>query len=298
MVAWTITESINLIIAVLSIIPAIILYKQYRRTIVLDYLIFSLAFVTVSSTLIWTIFSTIFKLLIFYQLHHISYFLTSYFFFLHGTRLRWKRTPKLIWYIGHGWLIIAVISILFFKIAAQTEYATVLFIQMPHGYSSYYPNGAGVNLTKDVILYSTSHNIFRVLYSLFAFFVMLYAYLTVEMAHKTPSISRSRNLWLVAIVNSIIYFTAILPWALAYIHFDVQIILSVALVIVAYSTLRIPEGMLMSHIQITRASFLYLKVQKMTSNEEKQSFGMESLVKYLHSLPKELMASRGITAEN
>ncbi|MCE7735543.1 MAG: hypothetical protein GPJ54_11740 [Candidatus Heimdallarchaeota archaeon] len=293
MVVWTITETINLIVAILSIIPSIILVRQYRRTQIFDYLIFSGAFITVSFTLVWTILATLTELLIFYQLHHITYFFTSYFFAWHALRLRWERPPRLIWYIVNIWIIIAIIIVLLFKIMIQPESAEVIFIQMHHGYSSYYPKGAGVTINGDVILYSTSHNIIRVFYSLFAFFIMLYAYLTVDLAHKTSAIVRGRKLWLIAIINSLLYFTAILPWVLIHIHFDVQIILSLGLILVAYVNLKIPEAMLMSHVQLTRASFLYHKVRKMTEVEAQKQLGMESLVRYLQSLPQHLLVREG-----
>ncbi|UCG01867.1 MAG: hypothetical protein JSW11_19965 [Candidatus Heimdallarchaeota archaeon] len=61
------------------------------------------------------------------------------------------------------------------------------------------------------------------------------------------------------------------------------------LALIAYTTLRYPEAILLSKIQFIRAIKLYKVIQSFQTQKQVNNFGFLSLVEYLRKLPPEII---------
>lgn len=293
----TIDEWLVIIIGFISLIPSFILLKQYIKTSIVDFLLFSGVFFSVTATCFSSIFADATNILFFFQLHRWALVFTFLFFFLHGSRILWTRTPTVIWYIGIIWFAILVFLILFWEIIPQEDTAFVLFMEMPHGPNQFHPKGAGLKTPGGVILNSSSHRLLSDLYSLYTAGILGYTYIKIKPIHPTKKIVITKRLWLIIWSLVFVYGILGLPWVF---HFLSSIISSfstirfllilIAEVLSAFIAIMIPESMLISQTQVLRAQKLYKQVQQFHSKQEIKEFGMESLVEYLKHIPKEAMA--------
>ena len=62
------------------------------------------------------------------------------------------------------------------------------------------------------------------------------------------------------------------------------------LAVIAYTTIRYPEAILLSKVQIIRAMNLYKAIQSLQTQKQVHEFGLASIVKYLKKLPPEIVA--------
>ena len=290
-----ITEWLNLIFAFLALIPAIVLIIQYHRTGIQDCLLLVGAFITCSSTLTLAVIASITNILLLYQLHHWSYITLHLFFLFYACRLRWDHPPKVIQYSGVIWACILAFLIFFWEVMPQPNRAVVMLLEMPHGYSSYFPNGAGLAVN-GLIIFSTAHNILRVFFSIYVFLIALYSLLTAKPFYETKKVILARRLWIVAAVILLQYCILVIPWLYVYIQgieLNIQLLIVISMSIVAYIAIMIPEGLLLSHAQIYRALELYQRVQNVPTEEALISIGLPSLIEYLKSIPKDLIETLG-----
>ncbi len=287
MIDLSATELVNLILATMALLPAGVLVNQYRRTGVQDYLLFGGTFILFFVMLLATVIGSITNLLILMQIHHWCYNILFFFLFLQAVRMRWDFAPRFIWYLGVIWCSILVFLIFFWELMAQPDRAVVLFLEMPHGHSSYYPDGAGFMTSGGIIIYSTAHNILRVLYSIYIWILLLYAHWTVKPVYSSDRIILARRLMICAVIAGFIYLILCLPW-FPYVPLLNAFLILVFLVI-AYVSIRIPEGLLISQTQILRVVKLYKEIKNLTSKQAVQRFGMPSLIDYLQNIPPELL---------
>ncbi|MFX0208961.1 MAG: hypothetical protein ACFFDT_23455, partial [Candidatus Hodarchaeota archaeon] len=62
------------------------------------------------------------------------------------------------------------------------------------------------------------------------------------------------------------------------------------LAVIAYTTLRYPEAILLSKVQLIRAFSLYQSIQTLQTHKQVREFGLVSLVEYLKKLPPEIIS--------
>ena len=149
---------LNLIVATLALFPSIMLYFQYKQLKLADLLLFSLFFLMASVSMYSSFFAPETDKLILYQIHNISWVLTFYLLQIHSLRIKWEAEPSLLRVINKVWTLFLVLTILLWEKQIQHKNTNVLFIDMPHSHSSYFPNEAGTKIgTRDalVVLYAT-----------------------------------------------------------------------------------------------------------------------------------------------
>ena len=284
----SLVELINLFLAIIALVPAIVIVKQYRRTGIDDYLLFAGAFFTFSILLTVSFIGIVTNWLFIMQLDHWLYNSLFFLWFLHSVRMRWDRTPRIVWYTGVIWYSILMFLILFWEgMSPQPEQAIVLFMEMPHTHSTYYPFGAGIMTSGGVIIYSTAHGILRLLFHMYVWAILLYAYWTVKPVYSSERIILARRLMIFAGLIGLIYMILSLPW-LPEIPL-LNAILFVGFGLVIYVAIRIPEGLVLSQVQIIRAVGLYKQVKDLSSELAVKRFGMPSLVEYLQNIPPEII---------
>ena len=294
MAVLTIDEWLVIIIGLISLIPSLILLKQYLKTFVVDFLLFSGVFLSVTVTCFSSIFADTTDLLIFFQLHRWALVFTFLFFFLHGSRVLWTRTPTIIWYIGIIWFAILIFLICFWEIMPQDDSAFVLFMEMPHGPNQFHPKGAGLQTLGGVIINSSSHRLLSDLYSLYTAGILGYTYIRIKPIHSTKKIVFTKRLWIIIWSLVFVYGVLGLPWVFSFFSSMISsfstirfLLILVAEVLSAFIAIIIPESMLISQTQVLRAQKLYKHVQHFHTEQEIKEFGMESLVEYLKNIPKE-----------
>ncbi|UCG00937.1 MAG: hypothetical protein JSW11_15135 [Candidatus Heimdallarchaeota archaeon] len=177
----------------------------------------------------------------------------------------------------------------------QPETATVLFWKMSHNYSSYYPQGAGLITQGGVIISSTGFNFLSNMFDFFVVALLLYAYIKVQIVQPTAEIIRARRFLIIAAAILSIYTIIVLPW-FTFIPLPNALVL-ITLVIVSYIAFRVPEGLLLSHVQILRAIGLYKEMKVLSSEQATKRYGSHSLVEYLQNIPPELIGYTWETLE-
>ncbi len=279
MAGLTIIQWINIIAAVLILIPTAVSIKHYYRTGIVDFLIFGLFFAMIFLTLSGNVLASITNILFFYQLHYGAWISNTILLLLHVIRMRWGRFQKIAWYIGVVWFSVLAFLIILWKIMLQPETSSFLNLVIPHLYSSYHPSGAGIMIADGLILFSTSHRIICQLFFIYAFCVALYSYLTIKPFVSTDRIILAHKLWIIAIIATVVYFVMSLPWAPQIAFLNALLILT--FILIAYIAIRLPEAMIITEVQVHRAIHLYKKVQELTTAKAVKDFGMPELVKYL-----------------
>ncbi len=78
-----------------------------------------------------------------------------------------------------------------------------------------------------------------------------------------------------------------LPW-FTFIPLPNALVLA-TLVIISYIAFIVPEGLLLSHVQILRAISLYKEMKILSPEQATKRYGSHSLVEYLQNLPPELI---------
>lgn len=278
--------TLNLLISIIAMIPSIVLFKQFISTRIADYLIFGMVFLGASLIFILNFLTQSYSSLIIYQLHFFIGNAAVFFILWYIVRMRWyrKRTSP-FWYVGVIWFFFLEILILFWKSMTQPEEAKVIFLQMPSRYTSYHPKGAGIKIDGDTILFSTSFPLLSDLFQIFIAALFLYNTISLVPIHPTEKIEKAKRLWIIAasfyLINSIIH----LPWFK--ISEFTNLLTLLVFVIIGYITIRIPEGVLISGIQIQRIYFLLEKYHILDAKTKE--YALSSIIDYLESIPTDLI---------
>lgn len=255
---------ISLWIGVMVLIPAARLIQLYVSTKIIDFVLFAGFFITIFFSAVGNFFGLLTDNIIFYQIHHISIYIGFLCLFLHTVRIKWETPPKIIWAIGISWPIIIILFILMWEPMQQPDEAYVVFMDMKRSSSSYFPNGAGLVTSDDTVIYSSGHAGIGLAYFIFVSLVLLYVYITLEPATEFRKIRLVRKLWIIIWFNLLSWSIMIMPW-MQFFEYNNGIIL-IGLLLVAYITFRIPEGVLITQIQILRALNLYNIIEKERTN--------------------------------
>ena len=277
-----------IIIGTISIIPAFILFKQYLKTRIFDFLLFSIVFFSVTIDGYCEIIVSFVNNLFLFQFFGFFYNVILLSFFLHSTRLIWVKTPKIVFITGILWFIFIDVLILFWQLLPFETNSHLLFLDIPLSYSSFYPLGAGVTFDGFTIL-SWNQRLLILGYLLYSSSLLLYGYLRIKPVVPSNTILKIKNLWIIVWTLVLLYSIFSLPWFYSLLPIRIELIfILIAESLSAYIAIVYPESMLISHAQIIRAEEFYSKIRSITI-EDRQYLSLDSLVNYVNSLPKDLI---------
>ncbi|OLS24201.1 MAG: hypothetical protein HeimC3_21000 [Candidatus Heimdallarchaeota archaeon LC_3] len=281
----TINQWLGVLIAFTTLPPIYLLLKKYKISRIDDYLLFALFFISGFTILITDPIAGFTNKLFFYQLHHIAIDIGYLILFIHALRTIWKSPPVIYRAIGYGWFMILFILTLLWRVMEQPEIANVILFDLPHTFSSYFPLGAGLELDNGVIIYSTAFRYLGEFYRIYTLLFLLFAYVNISPLKETKVVMRAKNLWIICwlfiLIHAIsMFFTSITD--------IVSIFLLGSGIIIVYISLFIPEGVLISYIQITRLLNIYDAI----SNEETEKYlsiqeNNEQIFTYLQTIDVE-----------
>jgi hypothetical protein len=221
----------------------------------MDYLLFGLFFFTGFVILLFDPIASITNELIFYQIHHVAIDTAYLILILHALRTRWPNPPFLFFAIGILWYILLFTLTLLCQIMPQPEAAMVIFLELPHSFSTYWPLGAGLELENGIIIYSTAFRYIGELYRIFSLVLLIFAYLTFHPYDKSLEVGRGKRLWLIVWLFLLLHAISMFPWL------NITEIVSLFLLIdgalLAYILIRMPEYLIISHSQFMRFHKLY-----------------------------------------
>ena len=278
MIVPTENELLGLILAFVGIFPSILLLKLYFQTKITDYLLFGLFFLDGIMVLVLDPIAGITNNLIFFQLHHLSIDFAFLLLFIHACRMTWKRIPRSVLFIGFSYYLILLFMTLLWQNFTQPEFANVIFINLPHSFSSYFPEGAGLKYN-GIIIYSTAFRYIGEFFRIFSLIFLFNAYYFKSRPYLIESdnkIVRARQIWLLIWSLFLLHTLSLIffPYSL------VSIFLVIAAVLIFYITFFLPEGLLISSVQLTRILPLYSFILKQTEKNPHNTT-IESISTYL-----------------
>jgi hypothetical protein len=279
MIEISLNQQLALILAFIGIFPSIRLIELFKKTKISDYLLFGLFFLDGILVLVLDPIAGLTNILIFYQLHHITIDIAFLILFIHACRMIWKNPPKLVIFLGLGYFLLLFFLTLLWKLSLQPENAKVIFFMLPHSFSTYYPYGAGFSLN-GVIIYSTSFRYLGEFFRIFSLFFLFYAYLfkvRATLKYQDDSIKKTRKIWLLIWALFLMHTITLFPWF----NFPlVSLFLVTAAILIFYITIFIPEGLLLSSVQVTRILPLYSYIVSQSKLDPHNST-IESISTYL-----------------
>ena len=284
-------QQLGVIVAFVALIPAILLFRQYFKTRLPDYLLFAIFFVDGSLTLILDPIAGVTNILIAYQLHHLTIDLAYLLLFIHGSRIIWKKVPRPLLVVTVVWYAALFIMTALWQPMTQPATATFFWIaNIPHTFSTYYPAGAGLTLN-GVIIYSTAYRYWGELFRVYVIAILLYAYINVVPVNRTPRILRAKKIWISVWFVFLLDALTLFPILYEFNQF-ISLILLIAGALMTYIAVFIPEAMVISKVQAQRAFNLYDRLQKASNEEEIEKLQIESLVMYLKTVKTALQEEK------
>ena len=278
-------------IALLCLIPALIFFNYFRYTGVGDYSLYSGMWLTGMITYFAKAFHNLFYPNILAQQVGDAFSILFFFLvFIYAMRMKWEHPPRVLWYSGIIWFSFMLLIIVLYEIVLIPERG--LFFLFEVRKFSEKEIGVGFITQGGMIVMSNGFRILSHVWRLSAMVLFIYVHLTTSFIIKMDNrVKIARNLWVSAGI------LACLPPLLALgHHFSLwttnEIIYNlfylIGLINIAYVSIRYPESLLLSYVQIGRAHKLYNTIQ--TSSIRKE-FGSSSLIEYLQKLPKEIFLS-------
>ncbi|MFW9995336.1 MAG: hypothetical protein ACFFD4_25085 [Candidatus Odinarchaeota archaeon] len=293
-------DLIKVLISSSCLIPIPLLYLLYRRTGIADYLIFAGVFLTLSASVSLAILAPKTNNMIFWQLRHISMYVSHLLIFFHAIRLAWGKYPRYLTAMMITWFTVLVVLTLLWK-PMLNERGIFLFWEMnPHsletiigtGGSELPEMGAGF-VINGIIILSTSHPQLAYGFYFVAASTYLYVILTQKPAIPTSRITTAKRLWI--LIGTINFFATglLLFWPFS-VTFELAVSLVIAeLILIAVVALKYPESILITYTQIVRARKLFEDVRNDSGKQIQEivfvQSGITSLNEYLKSIPKSLM---------
>lgn len=268
-----------------AIFPCLVLFKVYSKTKILDFLIFSLfwglgLFVGTTNILV-----TLTNKLIYYQLFEIFFDFWFILLLLHALRLNREHISLKILILALIYWLFLFILVINWKIFSQPHDATVIFIKLPHNYSSFFPSGAGFQIN-GIIVYSSG---FRMLGDYFRIAIIIYlliSYYKLNPALNIKSTLKVKKLWIFTWLLFLVWNAInLLPIPSSY---PTGLFLFVIGILIMYLSLKYPESMVLSQAQSLRVLKLYdlVNTDKIISNIEKD--GYEPFLNYIKSIYQQL----------
>ncbi|UCG04090.1 MAG: hypothetical protein JSW11_08895 [Candidatus Heimdallarchaeota archaeon] len=270
------TDLIGLLFGSLSLIPVYFLVKYYRKTQILDYLLFTGVFVCNAignfSSFIRTFIE--FNFINPYWIkffHFLGYFfgilVYSPFLLLYSLRIKWDNPRRVAWYMA------TILTLLMIYCSFENFYFRNLYL-----------------------LISNHSGFIDILTNLSQFSILgftIFVYLTSKQEIDDKRVKIARMLWIIsgcflllAPLFGIIYVMS----GYANVWEDLMYVFSlVGILLIAYVTIRYPEAVLFSHAQIIRAFTVYEKVVSLKSGDPIHEYGVSALVDYLKRIPQDLI---------
>jgi hypothetical protein len=177
---------------------------------------------------------------------------------------------------------------MFWELQEQPDRATFLFFTISKGGNAlYHPNGAGLP-DNDFLTYSTSFPHLNIIFTLYIAFLGVYYATRYTPLHQTPRIRKAQKLWYFVFSLHLLYY--ILALSNLDLNIFVQSTLFVAILIIIYIILFIPEGLILSHYQITSVYKLYDDIDQIEMDTDKESRNMtiEQIKDYMNSITIDL----------
>lgn len=287
MVNLSLLHLANIAISTLALIPSLVLIRMFIRTRISEYLLFAIFFIFGSIAGYMVVIVDLTNALIYWKILGISTNATYFVLFLHATRVRWEKPPRLIWYVGLSWFSILVVSILLWQSMDLPDRARVLFWEMPANYSPVTSGGAGLEISDNVYLYASSFSVLGTLFIIFTVCLLLYTYTTLKPVMATKRVNRTRRLWILAFIPLLIFWVNVMPGVGILSNTIAPGLVIVLLVLVVYITIFLPESVLITQTQIIRAQSLYRAV--LLGDVGIIDLGkVEKISEYIKQLPKDL----------
>lgn len=292
--AFTFTDWLWLLTALLALLPLKVLFTHYSRTRIKEYLFL---FFAIFSTFLIVFFLAYSKLtidipllnLVMYQGFLLGCASIPLFIFLYVIRIRWETPPKLLLSLVFFWFFLLVVLTLFSRLMSQPDAAPVLIWDnlRQHSYSFFHPNGVGLTTSTGIIIYASSFPLLGLFFALAVECLKIYIYVRTELVLPTDhKLRRVRILWIVSACILAICYIFLLPWSYNEIFALIAVILFY--IVLNYIVIRYPEYVLISSVQLIRARNLYDKISSLQTSAEIQEFGLKSLVDYLKSIPSDI----------
>lgn len=250
MESLTLNQFIGIFVGITALLPSWLLTKKYLNSGNKDYMIFSLWFAVAFMVMIIDPLAGYTNMLFFYQMHNIGIDIVYFLLFIHAIRIRWENPPRILLAIGTGWFLLLFLLTSFWTLMVQPDATTILNVEIAHSFSSYYPLGAGLKIGESIV-YGSSFRLLGDLYRIFVLALLLVIYLSVENIDHEPRAEKARWLWLIVWIFFMCHALSLLPF---FVTFEVvSFFLIIAGAIITYIAVFIPEGMLITEVQQSRA---------------------------------------------
>ncbi|MHA2248370.1 MAG: hypothetical protein ACXADY_25710 [Candidatus Hodarchaeales archaeon] len=276
-------------IALLCLIPAFLFLKYFQYTGVGDYSLYSGMWITGMIThFAKVIHNRIYPDIIAQQIADAFSILFFFLVFLYAMRMKWEHPPRVLWYSGIIWFSFMQLIILLYEVVFIPERG-IFFIFEVIRFGDW-EIGVGFISQGGIIIMSSGFRLLSHIWRLFVMLLFIYVNLTtpfiIKMDHR---VKVARNLWvsagLIACIPPILvlghHFSL---WTVSEVIYNTFYLLG--LINIAYVSIRYPESLLLSYVQIARAHNLYKTIQ--TNNMQKE-FGISVLIEYLQKLPKDII---------
>ncbi|MCH8907341.1 MAG: transcriptional regulator [Candidatus Heimdallarchaeota archaeon] len=246
----------QLTVLILAVPPTVLLFKSYRKTKFLDYLLFGLVFVSIIIAQLADLIRLIFEDLTFLIKIVDSAHLTIYLLLAwHALRTKWISPPKFIsGVVILGYLSIEIV-ILSYKPETLTNPSYVLFAWM-NSDRTFSPETYAVVTSTGTVIMGQSFRFIFFIYRLFVQLLFVYSYLTTKIGWDSKVIVVTKRWWISAVIILSINTMRLIGYSLQFwetIFLISDISNVVALGIIGYVSIRYPKGILVSHAQISHA---------------------------------------------
>lgn len=279
-------QDIYFVVSIGIVYPGYKLFELYSKTKILDFFLFSIFFICGTFVGLTNVLEGITGALIFNQLFELFFDFWYIILLIHALRINEPKISKVILGLAVSYFIFLVILISLWQNFQQPATATVIFLTLSHNYSSFYPMGAGLKLSNNMIIYSSG---FRMLGDILRIVISAYLVVTywkIEPILKTKQIEKAKKLWLAIWIIFLAWNLSImLPFGP---NFPVGILFVISTILILYLTWMNPESMVLSHAQSIRAIKLYDLVNTTEKINIVQNVGLESFSEYIKAVYEEL----------
>ncbi|MHA2502900.1 MAG: hypothetical protein ACXAE3_08525 [Candidatus Kariarchaeaceae archaeon] len=270
---------------ILALIPAFFTTKNYLRTNIADFMLFSGVFICTALASFSNVVASETELLLFYKINSMVINVTFLILTLHAIRIRFDQPRKLMITLNLIYFSVLTIILFMWQLETQPDVGKVLFWELTYSSTNHHPKGAGFSLADGTIIYSTSHYLLGLVYWIYSSLILLYSYITTKPVFSSHRIRRGRQLWVLTWSILLMWAILLLPWAPKTDLINSLLLLSLLLIV--FLSIKYPESLLISQTQVIRALALYEKVNARIVPE----IGMDSLVEYLQNLPDSVVYS-------
>ena len=281
-------------IALLCLIPAYLFFVYFRRTNIADFGIYTgmwlfgltLQFGKVAQKIAPTT-------IIVQQISDSCNILFFFLVFLYAVRMKWEHPPRVLWYSGIIWFSFMQLIILMYEVVQLPDSGFLLFFEMQK-FVDFIPQDRGIGLITQngVIVMARGYQFLAVCFRLFALLLFIFVHMTVEPATRDSRIDFARKLWILAaslacirpllLIGHIFKLWTVTPTI-------INLSTLAGMVMIAYVTIRYPEALLLTQVQLVRAYNFYTKLKVSKSSISTTGYRFSSIVEYLQKIPEDIL---------